>query len=137
MRRSMPRVYGGRSSLEQLLLSSAVQNGEPVGDMIKSPTAKRTPARTHKEWRPDLKVFTDIDIPLGIFQDMMRRQSIVNAGIKLCSGIRTARSFETFEYFYENGITDHLKEVVGNNAISSVCTWSGERVGRDRADQPV
>lgn len=67
---------------------------------------------------------------------MMRRQSIVNAGIKFVLRNQNGSKFETFEYFYENGITDHLKEVVGNNAISSVCTWSGERVGRDRADQP-
>ena len=111
------------------------KNGEPVGDMIKEPYSKKDTG-TRIKWRPDLKVFTDIDIPLEYFQDMMRRQSIVNAGIKFVLRNQNGSKFETFEYFYENGITDHLKEVVGNNAISSVCTWSGERVGRDRADQP-
>ena len=111
------------------------KNGEPVGDMIKEPYSKKDTG-TRIKWRPDFKVFTDIDIPLEYFQDMMRRQSIVNAGIKFVLRNQNGSKFETFEYFYENGITDHLKEVVGNNAISSVCTWSGERVGRDRADQP-
>lgn len=111
------------------------KNGEPVGDMIKEPYSKKDTG-TRIKWRPDLKVFTDIGIPLEYFQDMMRRQSIVNAGIKFVLRNQNGSKFETFEYFYENGITDHLKEVVGNNAISSVCTWSGERVGRDRADQP-
>lgn len=111
------------------------KNGEPVGDMIKEPYSKKDTG-TRIKWRPDLKVFTDIDIPLEYFQDMMCRQSIVNAGIKFVLRNQNGSKFETFEYFYENGITDHLKEVVGNNAISSVCTWSGERVGRDRADQP-
>lgn len=67
---------------------------------------------------------------------MMRRQAIVNAGVKFVLKNQNGSKFDTFEYFYENGISDHVREIVGSNGLSSICTWSGERVGRDRADQP-
>ena len=111
------------------------KGGKPVGDMIKEPYNKKDTG-TRIKWRPDLKVFTDINIPLEYFQDMMRRQAIVNAGVKFVLKNQNGSKFDTFEYFYENGIADHVREVVGSNGLSSICTWSGERVGRDRADQP-
>lgn len=111
------------------------KGGKPVGDMIKEPYNKKDTG-TRIKWRPDLKVFTDINIPLEYFQDMMRRQAIVNAGVKFVLKNQNGSKFDTFEYFYENGISDHVREIVGSNGLSSICTWSGERVGRDRADQP-
>ena len=111
------------------------KGGKPVGDMIKEPYNKKDTG-TRIKWRPDLKVFTDINVPLEYFQDMMRRQAIVNAGVKFVLKNQNGLKFDTFEYFYENGIADHVREVVGSNGLSSICTWSGERVGRDRADQP-
>ena len=50
--------------------------------------------------------------------------------------VETKSGFETSEYFYENGITDYVKEVVGEDAMTSVQTWSADRVGRDRDDLP-
>lgn len=67
------------------------KGGKPVGDMIKEPYNKKDTG-TRIKWRPDLKVFTDINIPLEYFQDMMRRQAIVNAGVKFVLKIRTAQS---------------------------------------------
>ena len=111
------------------------KKGKPVGDMVKEPYNKKDTG-TRIKWRPDLKVFTDINIPLEYFQDMMRRQAIVNAGVKFILKNQNGSKFETFEYIYENGIADHVREVVGDNGLSSVCVWSGERSGRDREDQP-
>ena len=77
------------------------KGGKPVGDMIKEPYNKKDTG-TRIKWRPDLKVFTDINIPLEYFQDMMRRQAIVNAGVKFVLKNQNGSKFDTFEYFYEN-----------------------------------
>lgn len=110
------------------------EKGKIKGDMIKEPYPKKDTGSRIK-WRPDLEVFTDIDIPLSYFQDVLKRQSVVNANIKFILKNETNKGFETFEYLYENGIEDYIKETVGENAFTSVQSWSAERVGRDREDQ--
>ena len=111
------------------------KKGKPVGKMREEPYGKKDTG-TRIKWRPDLAVFTDIDVPLEYFQDIMRRQAIVNAGIKFILKNQKDSKFETFEYVYEKGIVDHVKETVGDNALTSINFWTAERTGRDRADQP-
>lgn len=111
------------------------KKGKPVGKMIEEPYGKKDTG-TRIKWRPDLAVFTDIDISLEYFQDIMRRQAIVNAGIKFILKNQKDSKFEIFEYVYEKGIVDHVKETVGDNALTSINFWTAERTGRDRADQP-
>ncbi len=110
------------------------EHGEIVGDMIKEPYNKRDTG-SRIRWKPDLKVFTDISIPLEYYQETIKRQSVVNAGIKfILKDQISASSFETYEYIYDNGITDYVKELAQGTEMSTVQFWSGERVGRDRAD---
>ena len=40
-----------------------------------------------------------------------------------------------FEYYYENGIVDYVKETVGDDSFTTVETWEMEREGRDRSDK--
>lgn len=109
------------------------EKGEPVGQMQKEAYTKRDTGSRIK-WKPDLEVFTDIDVPLEYFQEVLKKQAVVNAGIKFILKNQVGKTFETFEYVYQNGIEDYVKEYVGNDALSSVQTWYGERVGRDRED---
>ncbi len=110
--------------------------GEPVSELQKEPYNKKDTG-TRIRWKPDIKVFTDIDIPLEYYQETILRQSVVNAGIKFVLRNQTGeKSFDKYEYCYENGIVDYIKEFVGNDAFSSVQFWQGERKGRDRADLP-
>ena len=110
--------------------------GEPVSELQKEPYNKRDTG-TRIRWKPDIKVFTDIDIPLEYYQETILRQSVVNAGIKFVLRNQTGeKSFDKYEYCYENGIVDYIKEFVGDDAFSSVQFWQGERKGRDRADLP-
>ena len=110
------------------------KKGDIVGEMEKEPYSKRDTGSRIK-WRPDLKVFTDIDIPLEYYQSIIKRQAIVNAGVKFILKNQISKTqFETFEYCYKDGITDYAKEIAGEEAITSVQTWSAERVGRDRED---
>lgn len=108
--------------------------GKPSGKMQKEEYRHRDTGSRIK-WRPDLKVFTDIDIPLDYYKDVLKKQAIVNAGVTFILKNQTGKNgFETFEYKYDNGITDYINEVVGENALTSVQTWQTERTGRDRED---
>ena len=110
--------------------------GEPVSELQKEPYNKKDTG-TRIRWKPDIKVFTDIDIPLEYYQETILRQSVVNAGIKFVLRNQTGeKSFDKYEYCYENGIVDYIKEFVGDDAFSSVQFWQGETKGRDRADLP-
>ncbi len=111
------------------------KKGFIVGDMVKEKYNKKDTG-TRIKWLPDLEVFTDIDIPLEYFQDTLKKQAVVNAGVKFILKNQVGKSFETFEYLYENGIEDYVKECVGADALTSVQTWQGDAVGRDREDLP-
>lgn len=112
------------------------KNGEPVGELQREDYNKRDTG-TRIRWKPDLKVFTDINIPLEYYKETIKRQSVVNAGIKFILKDQVgANSFEKYEYCYEDGITDYVKEIVGENAFSGIQFWQAERRGRDRADMP-
>jgi len=110
--------------------------GKINGEMKKIPYDKKDTG-TRIKWRPDLKVFTDIAIPLEYFQEVLKRQSVVNPGIKfILKNQLTETKFETFEYVYENGIVDYVNEFVGNDGLTTVQFWQTERKGRDREDKP-
>lgn len=113
------------------------KEGNPVGELIREPYSKKdTGSRIH--WKPDLKVFTDIDVPLSYYQETIKRQSVVNAGVRFILKDQTGtNTFDTYEYIYKNGIEDYVREFVGeNDAMTAVQVWQTERKGRDRADKP-
>ncbi len=88
------------------------------------------------KWKPDLDVFTDIDIGDDYFDDILRRQSIVNDGLLFVYRVEQEDgTFEEKEYCYENGITDYLKEIVGDTAIGTPQDWSTRKQGKDREDK--
>ncbi|MBO5266752.1 MAG: DNA topoisomerase [Ruminiclostridium sp.] len=101
---------------------------------IKSRSTGKT--GTTIKWKPDLDVFTDINIGDEYFDDILRRQSIVNDGLLFVYRIEQEDgSFEKKEYCYEHGITDYLNEIVGENAIGTPQDWTTQKVGRDRDDK--
>ena len=94
---------------------------------------KTTGTRIH--WRPDLEVFTDIDIPLEYYQDVLRRQAIVNKGLVFTLKVETETGFTSQDFLYQDGITDYVKEILGDQGLTGVQYWETERTGRDRADK--
>ncbi len=111
------------------------EKGENIGGLKKEPV-KTAKTSSCQRWRPDSEVFTDINIPVEFFKDTLNKQAMVNAGVHFVFYNETADGMEMFEYYYENGITDYLKERVGETAITAPETWEAERVGRDREDKP-
>ena len=111
------------------------ERGENVGGLKKEPYAKKDTG-TRIKFKPDIKVFTEIDAPVAYFDDVLRRQAIVNPGILFQFRNQEGRSFNTTDYIYENGIADYVKEFADDKALTSIQSWSTERVGRDREDKP-
>ena len=82
-------------------------------------------------------MFTDIDIPVDYYRDVMRRQAVVNAGVTFRLKNETAAGkFETEEFVYEHGIEDYIRELAGLDALTEPVYWEAERRGRDRPDKP-
>ena len=115
------------------------ERGELVGEMGKTPLpksqARKTGTRTR--WLPDLDVFTDIAVPVEYYQDVMKRQAVVNAGVtfRLLDETEPGKFQET-DFLYENGIQDYVAELAGEGPLTQPVFLTAERRGRDRADKP-
>ncbi len=98
--------------------------------------ADRKKTGTTIRWRPDLEVFTDINIPEDYFDDVLHRQAVVNAGVTFRLRIQRGKQFETRDYCYPNGIMDYVTELAGEGPLTAPHFVSTERKGRDREDKP-
>ncbi len=112
------------------------EKGENIGGLKKEPTDKGKKTGTVIRWKPDLEVFTDINIPPEYYQDVMKRQAVVNAGVTFRFRKQAGGRFESTDYRYENGIQDYVAELSGEDALTLPVFWQTERKGRDRADKP-
>ncbi len=112
--------------------------GNPVGQLSVSDIEPGMKKRgTVIRWRPDLKVFKEIDIPTEFFVSTLRRQAFVNAGIKFILDVENEKGkFERTEYFYEKGVADYIAEITDGIATTQPVLWSLETHGRDREDMP-
>ncbi len=111
------------------------EHGENIGG-LKKEEYNRKDTGTKIHWKPDIDVFTDIDVSPEYFLDIMKRQAIVNAGVEFVFRNQNGRSYDVTNFNYVNGIEDHVKEIVGDDALTSVQYWDTERKVRDRADKP-
>ncbi|MBO5122835.1 MAG: DNA topoisomerase [Oscillospiraceae bacterium] len=114
------------------------EKGENVGGLkVEELTTNKKRTGSTIRWLPDLEVFTDIDIPVEYYRDVMKRQAVVNAGVtfRLKREV-SAGKFETEEFLYQSGISDYIAELVGEDALTAPVCWDAERRGRDREDKP-
>lgn len=108
------------------------EKGIPIGELKKKKTKSKETGTTIR-WKPDIEVFTEIDIPLERIQEILKQQSIVNAGLSF--SLYDELSMDSFEYLYENGIQDYVQEIAGTEYLTEPQLFSGEGRGRDRADK--
>ena len=111
------------------------EHGENVGGLHKEETRRRQTGSKIR-WKPDLQVFTEIDIPLEFYMDTIKRQAVVNDGVTFILKNETASGFEETTFQYENGIVDYVTELAGEEPLTPVQFWKAERRGRDREDKP-
>lgn len=99
----------------------------------KSKFSEYTGTKIH--WKPDLEVFTDIDIGTEYLEDMLRRQAIVNDGVEFLLRVEGEEGFEEQIFVYAEGINDYLREVVGEQSLTTPQFWNTQRMGKDREDK--
>ena len=88
------------------------------------------------KWRPDLEVFTSIDIPREWFEQTLRRQAVVNANVTFRLRVEGADGFDEQDFCYPKGIEDYVMEKVGPNYLTEPYFIEANRRGRDRDDLP-
>ena len=111
------------------------EKGENVGGLSTEPYAKKRTGSLIR-WKPDLEVFTDIAIPVEYFEDIMKKQAVVNSGVTFRLRIEGDKGFRETEYLYENGIRDYVAELAGEDSLTLPEYIEAERRGRDREDMP-
>ncbi|MBR5559612.1 MAG: DNA topoisomerase [Oscillospiraceae bacterium] len=114
------------------------KHGEPVKslkkELPKEPTTRRKTG-SRIRWKPDLQVFTDINIPVDYYRDILKRQAVVNAGLTFVLRVQKGSKFEEEHFLYQNGIADYVNELCPE-PLTAPQFWQGERMGRDREDKP-
>ena len=117
------------------LSESSFEKGEAVTELTVRPLEKKERRTgTIIRWRPDLAVFTSIDIPREYYEDMLKRQAVVNPGIRFVFRYETDGGFESEEFYYENGIVEYIAEIAGDTAETKIPLFHLETKGRDRED---
>ena len=111
------------------------EKGKNIGGLKKEPAdRKKTGSKFH--WKPDRQVFTEIDIPVEYYRDVLKRQAVVNPGITFRFRCQAGGKFETEEFCYAGGIREYIEELVGDNAFTMPTYWETERRGRDAENRP-
>ena len=125
--------YNGKT-----LSSMNFKSGNPVGELSVVDIAPGMKRRgTIIRWRPDLKVFKEIDIPVEFLAATLRRQAFVNAGIKFILEVENEKGkFDKSEFYYENGVADYIAEITEGISTTQPVIWRLETKGRDREDMP-
>ena len=111
------------------------EKGYNVGGLKKEPYSGRDTG-TKTRWKPDIEVFTDIDIPAEYFIDTLKRQAIVNDGLLFVFREQQGNKFIEKNIIYDNGIRDYVSDHTGEEKLTSMQFWQTERKGRDREDKP-
>ena len=129
------RSYNGKTVSEMNFKSGNPKGELTVTELEIKPGVKKT--GTVIKWRPDLKVFKEIDIPVEFLAATLRRQAFINAGIKFILEVeKSAGKFEKNEFYYERGVADYIAEITEGQQMTAPVLWKIETKGRDREDLP-
>ena len=129
------KSYNGKTLSEMNFSAGEPKDELKVSDIVMAPGAKKT--GTIIKWRPDLKVFKEIDIPLEFLEKTLRRQAFINAGIKFTLENELPNGkFEKSEFFYKEGIADYMAEITEGQTLTAPQLLKIETKGRDREDLP-
>lgn len=109
------------------------EKGYNIGGLYEEPTDdNKTGTSIH--WKPDLDVFTDINVSLDYYKEVLKRQAIVNAN--LIFDLYDEETDQNFSFCYEHGIKDYIKQLTENFNITEPIYFENETAGKDREDKP-
>lgn len=109
------------------------EKGINIGGMQKTPL-NGEPTGTVITWKPDRDVFTAVNLPLEFFQDVLKKQAVINPGVTFL--LHDEETAETYRFFYQNGLTDYINEISQSKEITPVKVLRLHTRGRDREDKP-
>jgi DNA gyrase subunit B len=109
------------------------EKGENIGG-LKKVKCNYESTGTIQRWKPDLEVFTDIDIPLEYYFSTLRKQAVVNAGVRFI--LSDEASGNAYEFLYPNGIIDYIREINEGKNFTEIQFYEASAKGRDREDKP-
>lgn len=111
------------------------KEGENIGGLVKE-RLKNNQTGTKIRWKPDSRVFTEIEIPDERLKEMVKRQAVINSNLTFNLKIQSQKSIEEFNFKYENGIHDYLIEISGETLIVPPQSFKIETTSQDRSDKP-
>ncbi len=93
------------------------ERGENIGGLKKKP-ADYCHTGTIIHWKPDNKVFTDINVSSDYFHNILKRQAVVNKGLKFIFTDEISNATTT--YIYPEGIEGYVKEIAQGEEFTDV-----------------
>ena len=109
------------------------KKGVPQGELSIEKNKNNLPTGTTVTWKPDTDVFDEVNFPDKWFLEYIKRQAIVNKGLKISF---TNKEGKVFEEHYENGIKDYISELAdGKNFTSEEYFETDDILGKDRSDR--
>jgi len=109
------------------------EKGENIGGLRKYKCDdKMTGTKIH--WKPDNEVFTEVDINPAYFEDILKRQAIVNKGLKFVFNNEVQNELKT--YLYEEGVVGYVKEMADEKNFTEVVCAEQATKGQDSPDRP-
>ncbi len=111
------------------------EHGENIGGLTKENCADAQTGST-LHWRPDLDVFTDIDIPYEYFIQTLKRQAVVNSPLNLVLIWEEESETREETFVYSNGLQDYLVERCSEDYFTPIqYKKSNIGYGKDREDR--
>lgn len=108
------------------------EKGEPIMELEKTPDSNERTG-TIITYKPDLDVFTEIDIPLDWVADMLEKQSIITPHVKFILTDEIAN--KTTEFYYKDGIVEYLEKTI-KKPLHDVILFEGNGKGQDTPERP-
>ncbi|MDK2802050.1 MAG: DNA topoisomerase [Oscillospiraceae bacterium] len=105
-------------------------------DGLKKKISKEEVTTTKIKWRPDIDVFTDIEIEEEYFRNILKKQAIINKNIEFVFIKEDIDGKKEEIFLYHEGIKDYLSEIVKEDGINKNIYWEKEDIGKDREDKP-
>lgn len=102
--------------------------GERVLNKIKNTTGT---TGTFIDYKPDLEVFSDIDVPIDWLNEKCKKQAIVNSGLTII--VKDENTDSETAHYYENGIRDYVNEL-SSKSITDSHYINNEGLGKDTED---